>query len=138
VQNQGYSQANKMTRSPTSPWLLLLATAAAISTSVDAFAHRSSVMGRRNSFVHQKLLPLHFSATEIEEIPLDVVSASDIATPEDAKDMLALNLSEVGPEGVMPFAPMMTFKKFVTMQVCRYGFMLFLTMTCLLAAESIL
>lgn len=120
--DQGHRQSAKMTRTYTSPRLLWLA-AAAISTSVDAFAHHSPVTCRGNTVIHQKLPSLHHSATESEELPLDVVSASDIAPPEDAKDMLALNLSEVGPEGVMPFAPMMTFQKYVTMQVCRYGYL---------------
>jgi len=63
----------------------------------------------------------HVQST-VGDMPLDVVSASDIdnASPstEEARDMLTLEMSEVGPEGTMPFAPMMTFQKYLTMQVC--------------------
>lgn len=50
-------------------------------------------------------------------------TVSDSSTPsdsstEEALSMLSLEMSEVGPEGIMPFAPMMTFQKFLTMQVC--------------------
>ena len=115
IQNRGYKQPINMTRKISKSWLLAFAAAAALSDA-DAFTHHPSVM-RHSSSMHQKCNHLHLSTLD-EEIPLDVVSASDIPTVDNAKDMLKQEMSEVGPDGVMPFAPMMTFNKFLTMQVC--------------------
>ena len=39
---------------------------------------------------------------------------------EGVHNLLAENSSEVGPDGVIPFAPMMSFQKYLTMQVCAF------------------
>ena len=100
-------------------WPLFLVAVAFSSGTVDAFlAHHSmcpSMMGV-SSPIHQLSAP-RLSTVE-DNIPLDVVSASDIVSSEGVHNMLAENSSEVGPDGVMPFAPMMSFQKYLTMQVC--------------------
>lgn len=72
--------------------------------------------------MHYRVTKIHQSSTiENEEMPpLDVVSEFDIvASSEEIQDRVTLESIEVGtPLGVMHFAPMMTFQKYLTMQVC--------------------
>jgi hypothetical protein len=116
---------HKMTIVIPSPWLRILIAAAVLTSTANAFAHHpvrpSSVTCQRHSSMY-KPTQLQLSTVENNEFPLDVVSASDITPPssEKARDLLALESSEVGEEGVMPFAPMMTFQKYLTMQVCAF------------------
>ncbi|KAL3804329.1 hypothetical protein HJC23_011257 [Cyclotella cryptica] len=58
-----------------------------------------------------------FSSSRSTTASVDSSTSSD-SSAEDARSMLALEMSEVGPEG-MPLAPMMTFQKFLTMQEKR-------------------
>ena len=109
--------------------LLVLASAVSLSSTADAFAHQPSLI-RHSSMMMQHyraVTKLHQSSTiENEEImpPLDVVSESDIfasSSEEIIQDRVTLESIEVEvgtPLGVMPFAPMMTFQKYLTMQVC--------------------
>jgi hypothetical protein len=135
----------KMTSASPSPLLLLVASAALAWSSAEGFIHPPSQTSPLQMQMHHTRHAQHCrlsnqlnlsnsvendieTATPLNDLPLHVVLASDLNTSlettipdtrsEEAKNMLAMEMSEVGPEGIMPFAPMMTFQKFLTMQVC--------------------